>query len=117
MRGRPGSGIAERPPEAANGGADFVERRNEKCCALLRALYGRQNWGIVLEAGCSLHGTMGRQREFVSGKGGSLMPRGRSIRWRGIYGRSCGGKVGPIRSPFDAWIRRGGRKYGHHQAG
>jgi hypothetical protein len=51
MRGRPGSGIAERPPEAANGGADFVERRNEKCCALLRALYGRQNWGIVLEAG------------------------------------------------------------------
>ena len=23
---------------------------------------------------------------------------------------------GPIRSPFDAWIRRGGRKCGHHQA-
>ena len=37
MRGRIGPGIAERAPEAANGGADFAGRENLKWRVLLRA--------------------------------------------------------------------------------
>jgi hypothetical protein len=87
MRGRRGTRIAKRPPEAANGGADFVDRKNVKKSALLRAPYDRRNWGAIRPR-CvpEPHGIMGSQKEKNGSAASipSLMPCSRSIRRGGI---------------------------------
>ena len=63
MRGRRGSRSAERPPEAANGGADLVDRKKEnvRACALfpIGEIGGTVRPRGVVEP----HGTMGGQKE------------------------------------------------------
>src|SRR5208283_1712597 len=106
------AGVRDRAATARGGerGSRFCRTKKRKMLRpLARALRSAELGDRLSLRRADLRMVLLAVRErFVPRKGGSLMPRGRSIRWRGIYGRSCGGKVGPIRSPFDAWIRRGG---------
>ncbi|WP_156971187.1 hypothetical protein [Beijerinckia mobilis] len=51
-RSQAGSGIAQRPPAAANGGTDFFKRKNEKARAAPSLRLKKLEGPFVLEAAC-----------------------------------------------------------------
>jgi len=104
MRGGPGQG-SRSDRRSGERGSDFVERRNEKCCALLRALTVGKLGDVRLEAAdpCMVQWVVKEslfQERGLFDAARPVDPVARHLR------QACGGKVGPIRSPFDAWIRR-----------